>query len=76
MTEPQKLALNFFKRNPKAEVVHIVLDKVFIVAAHAMRFKISVNAKKITVVLRSELTKQLRKNGNRKAAEKQSTSET
>lgn len=60
MSDSQKLALKFFKRNPKAKAAHVVLDKVTDDIQKAMAYKKAVYAKKVSSYLRKEFTKELK----------------
>lgn len=56
LNEPQRLALEVFKRLPNAAVVHVVLSNVWVDdMAGAMRYKKAMGAKQVTTVLRNEL---------------------
>lgn len=52
---PKEVAKAFFKRNPKADACHIVLDKVFEDMASAKNYQRAFNANCVSSFLKAEV---------------------
>lgn len=59
MMQPE--SIKFFKRNPKAKVVHQVMDKIFTDLAAATRYKKAWRCKTVSTWLRKEYEEVVKK---------------
>lgn len=53
--EPKEIAKAWFKRNPKADACHVVLDKVFGDMASAKNYQKAFNANCVSSFLKAEV---------------------